>query len=261
MTSYIGQNFLVNRNVADKIVKRFLPVEGNILEIGPGKGVLTDLLMKYRQENNKITAVELDTSLFYKLREKYTENFEILNRDILRVDLNRQFPDENEPLHVIGNVPYYISRELIDWVLTYHRKIKKGVFMMQKEFVNKLASGIESPDYNAQSVVFNGLYRLEKLFDVQPGSFSPQPRVKSTVFLFEMNAEGLGEGIEPSDFYRFVQLCFENRRKTLINNLSHAANPERLWEVFERYSIDHKVRAEQLTLEKFILVYRSCLVS
>jgi 16S rRNA (adenine1518-N6/adenine1519-N6)-dimethyltransferase len=258
--SHIGQNFLVNRNVAEKIVKRFLPVDGNILEIGPGKGILTDRLLKYREvdKNNKITAVELDVSLYYKLKDKYGENGEtiqIMNRDILKVDLSRIFPGEGERVNVIGNIPYYISKELMDWVIASYTKIKKGMFMMQKEFVDKLASSPGSKDYNAQSVIFSWLFRLEKCFDVQPGSFSPQPRVKSTVFLFE---PGLMEGkdkIDTHEFYRFLHICFLNRRKTLLNNLSSLPGTERFWEAFEKHGINPRSRAEELTIKEFLKIF------
>lgn len=254
MSASIGQNFLVNQNVAEKIVKKFLPVEGKILEIGPGKGILTDLLVKYRQDN-KITAIELDEALYYKLRDKYTENFEVLNRDILKIDLNRLFPDTEEKIHIIGNVPYYISKDLIDWVIQHVKRIKKGIFMMQKEFVDKMFSSTDSKDYNAQSVLFNGLFYLEKQFDVQPGSFSPQPKVKSTVFSFETLAENLGENIDSQEFYQFLQRCFANRRKTLLNNLSDLDGHERLWDAFEYHNINPKIRAEQLTLPDFLEIY------
>ncbi len=254
MSSHIGQNFLVNLNVAEKIVKRFLPVDGNILEIGPGKGVLTDLLVKYRQ-NNPITAIELDSGLYYKLKSKYTENFEVLNRDILKVDLVRLFPEgphSSGEVNVIGNIPYYISKELMDWVIKYYSRIPRGVFMMQKEFVNKISSTPDSQEYNAQAVLFNALYRVEKLFDVQPGSFSPQPRVISTVFGFKSRSDGFETPIDVQSFYEFLQQCFSHRRKTLLNNLSGLSNAERLWDVFERRSINPKIRAEQLNLKDFL---------
>ncbi|MGE5342260.1 MAG: 16S rRNA (adenine(1518)-N(6)/adenine(1519)-N(6))-dimethyltransferase RsmA [Candidatus Omnitrophota bacterium] len=255
MDAHIGQNFLANRNVAEKIVKRFFPVEGEILEIGPGKGILTELLIKNRQ-GNKITAVELDNVLYYKLKEKYTENIDFLNRDILKIDLLRLFPDAPSGVNLIGNVPYYISKELIDWVIRYFPKVKKGIFMMQKEFVDKLGAAVGTRDYNAQAVTFNRLFRLEKLFDVQPGSFTPQPRVKSTVFLFEpANANGR-EPIAIPDFYRFVQHCFSQRRKTVLNNFAELSGIESLWDAFEALHINPKARAEELTLEEFEAVYR-----
>ena len=254
----LGQHFLVNKNVAEKIVRYFLPVEGGILEVGPGKGVLTELLVKYRQ-GNKIKAVELDTFLFYKLRSQFSEcdDFEVLNRNILKVGIDNLFR-EKKRIGLISNVPYYISFEFIDWIVSQADFIEKGVLMMQKEFVDKLASRPSSKDYNAQSVMFNYLFRMEKGFDVGPGSFSPHPRVKSTVFLFENISDPTApeHRVEVKGFYHFLQSCFKNRRKTLLNNLEKHHNPEKLWEVFEAFQMNPTIRAEQLPLADFLNIYK-----
>ncbi|MCP5054949.1 MAG: ribosomal RNA small subunit methyltransferase A [bacterium] len=256
----LGQHFLVNKNVAEKIARRFLPVNGPVLEIGPGKGILTGLLVKYR-ENNPVTAIELDNTLFYKLKNKYEhiDDFQIQNRDILKIQLSQLFPRQESPvtINIIGNVPYYISKELMDWVIVHHQMIQRGVFMMQKEFVDKVmhtqAKGVLQS--NAQSVILNLLFRLEKLFDVQPGSFSPHPKVKSTVFLFEPLHPAETNGIDIDEFYVFLKQCFMNRRKTLLNNLSPGFNTETLWEIFESTHINPRLRAEQLKLEEFRKIY------
>ena len=264
-TVKLGQHFLVNRNLAEKIARQFFPVEGIILEIGPGKGILTDLLIRYREgEKNRIILVELDDMLFYDLKCKYEkeEAVELLNRDILEVDLNGLFPgkEADRGVNVTGNVPYYISKELIDWVIAFSGRIKKGMFMMQKEFVDKLIPGKTAKRINARSILFNGLFRIVKRFDVQPGSFSPPPKVKSSVFLFEPAVNRaftrFGGDIHTNDFYLFLQRCFQNRRKTLANNLSAFYDMETLGEIFEKQGIDPKIRAEQLRLEDFLAVAR-----
>jgi 16S rRNA (adenine1518-N6/adenine1519-N6)-dimethyltransferase len=255
-TAKLGQHFLVNRRAAEKMVKTFLPVKGPVLEIGPGKGILTRLLVSHCRDNG-IVAVELDQSLFSQLKEEYIENegVEILNRDILKTDLDSLFPGEDETVNVIGNVPYYISKELTDWVIRGRQKIKKGMFMMQKEFVEKLVSGPGSKSYNAQSVFFNGVFRVEKMFDVRPGSFSPVPRVKSTVFLFERVSSVFDAEIDAANFYGFLRGCFRNRRKTLFNNLVSLYDTGRLTGIFAGLHLDSRVRAEQLKLEDFVAVY------
>ena len=254
----LGQHFLVNRNVAEKIVRYFLPVKGSILEVGPGKGVLTELLLNYRQ-NNPIKAVELDTSLFYKLRGRFGNynDFEVVNRNILKVDPSMLFRDEKK-IDIISNVPYYISTEFIDWVVSRAESIGKGVLMMQKEFVDRLAARPSSKDYGAQSIVFNYLFRMEKGFDVKPGSFSPHPRVRSTVFLFENKMESTPavHRVEVRGFYLFLQACFRNRRKTLMNNLEKGYDTEKLWGVFESFGINPKIRAEQLQSVDFLDLYK-----
>jgi 16S rRNA (adenine1518-N6/adenine1519-N6)-dimethyltransferase len=248
----LGQHFLVNRSIAEKMVQTFLPVQGPILEIGPGKGILTQCLFN-RCPGCQITAVELDIELFCELKNRFSKSIEILNRNILHVDLYELFPGEDEAVNVIGNVPYYISKELLDWVIAHHKKIKKGMFMMQKEFVNKFISPA-----NAQSIFFVWLFQVEKLFEVQPGSFSPRPRVKSAVFLFERILSPIEIDIDAMDFYDFLQKCFRNRRKTLMNNLGASYDTRKLDEIFGKLHINPKERAEQLTLKDFLDIYGNC---
>jgi 16S rRNA (adenine1518-N6/adenine1519-N6)-dimethyltransferase len=245
----LGQHFLVNKHIAEKMAQTFFPVKGPILEIGPGKGILTQNLLN-RCPGCRIIAVELDGTLFGELKNRFGDSIDLLNRDILQVDLDELFPGENEVVNVTGNVPYYISKELLDWVIAHHKKIKKGMFMMQKEFVHKVISPAA-----AQAILFSWLYRVEKLFDVQPGSFSPWPRVKSSVFLFERISTPPGKDIGAMDFYDFLHQCFKNRRKTLFNNLAAADEPKTWSEIFKKLRINPKVRAEQLTLKDFLGIY------
>jgi 16S rRNA (adenine1518-N6/adenine1519-N6)-dimethyltransferase len=253
--THLGQHFLANRNAAEKMVKAFLPVNGPILEIGPGKGILTGILSKYCPAN-KIAAVELDTALYHELKIKFDETVELFNQNILHIDPGELFPGENEAVNVIGNVPYYISKELVDWVITQREKLTRGMFMMQKEFVDRLMAGKGSRHANARAILFNGLFRVEKLFDLQPGSFSPPPRVKSTLFMFERSNRGIGQEIDVDDFYGFLQGCFSRRRKTLVNSLAPSPGTERLVERLNSLGIDPRARAEQLGLEDFLQVYR-----
>jgi 16S rRNA (adenine1518-N6/adenine1519-N6)-dimethyltransferase len=261
----LGQNFLVNKNVAEKIVRHFLPVTGAVLEVGPGKGILTELLVKYGSPGGgKTKAVELDMGLVYKLRDRFGDHVDVVNRDILKVSLPHLFTDmpadmvtAADKINLISNVPYYISSEFMDWVISQGQYIGKGILMLQKEFVDKLAAGPDSREYNAQAVVFNYLFRLEKLFDVSPGSFSPRPKVKSRVFLFESihRDKRVENSMDTGEFYRFVQSCFKNRRKTLFNNLEKRHHKEKLWEVFESFRINPRIRAEQVTLDGFLDIY------
>ncbi len=253
-----GQNFLANKNVAEKIVRHFLPVEGPILEIGPGKGILTDLLIKHRG-NNLLKAVELDETLVYSLRNRYRgeENLEIVNRNILKTGIPHVFPGEGRGIHVISNVPYYISSDIIDWVISQAQHVRGGVLMFQKEFVAKLAARPNTKEYNPQGLMFGYLYHLEKAFDVQRGSFSPPPKVTSTVFRFR-GREELEPGTEllEKEFYDFLKDCFRNRRKTLLNNLERHFHSERVWGILEEFHINPRVRAEQLEPGIFPRLFR-----
>lgn len=256
--AHLGQNFLANKNIAEKILRAFLPIpKGSpIVEVGPGKGMLTELLVK-QAPDSPVKAIELDTGLFYKLREQYkdVENFEVINRNVLKVNLDYLFKDTGN-IYLISNVPYYISLEFIDWVISQANRVEKGVLMLQKEFVGKLASSPNSKEYNPRGIMFSYLFRMEKLFDVQPGSFSPPPKVKSTVFQFERQPDRLHAGLEMDSFYAFLKDSFGNRRKTLLNNLQQKYSTESLWEIFETLTINPKIRAEQITIDEFINIYR-----
>lgn len=249
----IGQHFLINKNVAKKIVNLFFPVDGSILEIGPGKGILTDLLVENRGKNS-IVAIELDEKFCINLKKKNFKNFEVIHSDILDIDLNHITVDKM--VHIIGNIPYYISKELIDWVIFQSEWIKKGIFMMQKEFINKLASPLQSTHQNAQSVLFNYLFKSQKLFDVNPGSFYPKPGVRSTVFLFKKYTTSDEAKMDVKKFYRFLKTCFKSRRKILFNNLVSVIDRMRVNEVFKTCGINRQIRAGQLTGDKFLEIYK-----
>ena len=252
----LGQHFLVNKNIAEKMVRKFFPVRGSILEIGPGKGILTGILVKHRDEQeNNIFAVELDKELYYAIRSEYGEDIEIINRSVLRVELGEL--GGSESINLISNVPYYISRDIIDWVIHRRDRIGKGMFMMQKEFTDKLILPGSAKKLNAQSLVFNCLFTVTKLFDVYPGSFAPPPKVRSSVFLFEKKKGEESEPLDIDDFYLFLKDCFKSRRKTLLNNLTQKYPAEQCWDVFEKTKINPKVRAEQLTLTDFISIYNN----
>jgi 16S rRNA (adenine1518-N6/adenine1519-N6)-dimethyltransferase len=140
----------------------------------------------------------------------------------------------------------------MDWVIVHYKKISKGLFMMQREFVNKFIS-----PSNAQSLVFSLLYRVGKRFEVHPGSFSPRPLVNSTVFLFERTFSPFENEIDVTAFYIFLRQCFRNRRKTLFNNLAAIYGTKTSTDIFAKLSIPPKIRAEQLTLEVFLEVFQS----
>ena len=248
-----GQNFLINKGVAEKIVKKFFPVHGIILEIGAGNGILTDFLYKYRK-GNKIIAVEFDRELFVKIEKRYVYDFEIINANILEINLNDNFSDKD--INLISNVPYYISKDIIDWIIFNRNKIKKGIFMMQKEFVNKLIKKGDS----AQSILFGFLFYSKRLFDVNPGSFYPKPKIVSSVFLFEKIIRKKREELDIKGFYAFLKKCFMNRRKILINNLSNVLNRELLKSILIKNNINLNVRAEELKLENFLEIYNKVFI-
>ena len=245
----LGQNFLVNKNVAQKIVGHFRPQDGPILEIGPGQGMLTLLLVE-QWPDNSILAVELDENLAQSLAKKNLANLQIITQNILTVQLDRL--EGNRKFNIIGNIPYYISKEMVDWLVNQHHSIQRVVLMVQKEFADKLLlkTGIIKP----QSLIVNLLFDLKKLFDVNPGSFSPPPKVKSTVMELEKRNQLPIADVQA--FYSFLKRCFHKRRKTLLNNLISSLSAERIETALAECQIPARTRPDQLDLDTYILLYQ-----
>ncbi len=244
----LGQNFLVDPRVADKMIDFFLPVQGPILEIGPGRGILTDRLIQKSEQ--KITAVELDGGLCEQLKGRLESKTDVICGDILDVRLERLFP--SRPVNIIGNLPYYLSKELVDWLIQNGRMILKGVVMLQKEFVRKLVIGQNEQASSAQSAMFHQLFSASPLFSVRPGSFSPRPRVTSTVLEITRKSDDRDVDV---DFYRFLKSCFRQQRKTLANNLLREYPPDRIREVSTALGLSSTGRAEEISASSFLRMY------
>lgn len=247
----LGQNFLVNKSVASKICDRFLPVDGDILEIGPGRGVLTELLQSRRRPDNRFYVVELDKDLYEDLRARFDGGVQLILADVLNLDLTTLSP--GRPLNLVGNLPYYISAPIIDWVVAQYGGVRKGVFMLQKEFVDKLTLKKVTP----QGLIFNYLFTVEKCFNVRPGSFSPAPKVTSTVFAFARKPAPALDAGGAGRFYDFLKACFKNRRKTLVNNLTSRHGAQEVQALVDDLGLSPRVRAEELGLEDFLNFYRA----
>jgi 16S rRNA (adenine1518-N6/adenine1519-N6)-dimethyltransferase len=245
----LGQNFLINKGVAKKIVSALFPINNTVLEIGPGKGILTDLLLKKIEEENisvEIILVELDEELADVLKEK-KENYRVVNDDILKIKL---VDFKKKGFQIIGNVPYYISKEIIDWIIFNENYIDSGVLMFQKEFIEKLLFPKDLKDKNPQSIIFNYLFDTKKVSSVSPGSFFPIPKVSSSVFSFKKKTEKS----DIIEFYDFLKICFKKRRKTLINNLSKVYDFD-LKNLFNKFGMDLQIRAEEMQTVDFEKIF------
>jgi len=261
----LGQNFLHDKNIANKIISVFLPqpaggtLRGPVLEIGAGPGILSAMLLE-KIPAGPITLVEIDRFLAQRLRERFGERLQVLEKNILEIDLAALFPgqlkssdsagggsDLSVPqgqVAVIGNLPYHISKELIDWFIAQRAGIGQAVLMLQKDFVDKLLSPAGTKKYNAQSVVFQLFFQARRCFNVSAGSFTPAPKVTSTVIAIRPIASPLQAS--DAEFYNFVRLCFAERRKTLMNNLAPHFEKQTLSAIAVDCAISDRARAEQL---------------
>ncbi len=237
----LGQNFLVNRSLARRIVSLLLPVSGPIVEVGPGRGILTELLVAGRQ-SQPLVLVELDPRLCADLERRFAGQARVICGDILRLDPAQFFA--GAPFSLIGNLPFYISHQVLDWVIAHQALLRKAVVMLQNEFVAKLLATPGSRERHAQSVIFQCLFRVASCFNVHPGSFAPAPRVRAQVIEFEPRT--IPADFDFDAFYRFLMIAFAGPRKTLMNNLNSAWPAPLLREAIGRLGLDARCRAFEL---------------
>ena len=239
-----GQNFLVEPQVSEKIVNALEIKEGdNVLEIGPGLGSLTHFLAT---SNHQTTAVDIDRRMIDFLRVAYQEqNINIIENDIRKVAVK----DYDK---IIGNLPYNITTETIQYCLLNAEKVKKMVFMIQSETFNHFYD-ISGKEYGPTSVLIHLLGKIEKLFTVKAGSFYPAPKCSSTVFAINIDARV--NHFSAINAFKLAKQLFINRRKTIQNNLmAYLKNKEQVNKLCEDLKINPLSRPEQLLPETYLLI-------
>lgn len=212
---HLGQHFLTDPAIAERIVK-LLPAgeEKVVMEIGPGKGILTDFLVK--EKIKKMIPVEIDRESVTYLLQRHPELKEfVITEDFLRMQ-ESYFHEEN--LHIIGNFPYNISSQIFFRVLEQRNHVKSVVCMIQKEVADRIVAPPGSKTYGILSVLLQAYYVPRLRFNVKPGSFFPPPKVTSSVITLTRNdTEELG--CDEKLFHRTVKTTFNQRRKTIRNSL------------------------------------------
>ncbi len=264
----LGQHFLASEDAARRIVESLRDVsQTTVLEIGPGRGALTRLLAP---RTRRLIAVELDRVLAAQLRMKFAAqpNVEIIEGDILKIELDTVFgpkpgslrPGLNfapEPAQVVGNLPYYITSDILLRLLEYHRYFSTIIIMVQKEVADRLAASPGSRDYGLLSATMQLYGRVEKLFTLPPGAFSPPPRVQSTVVRMTIKPKLDSLHVPEIEFISFLKLCFGQKRKTLWNNLRTRYDQEALRAALLRSGVKPAIRAEALPLQKTASLFRA----
>ena len=234
----LGQHFLNDVGILGRIVDALDPVAGEtVLEIGPGKGTLTEVLLG---RGLKVIGIEKDRELAGALSGV---NLTIIEGDALRLEWPRVSK-------IVGNIPYYITSPLIDKALRPPLP-ERVVFLVQAEVADRLAARPGSKTYGALTVGVQAVCRVEKLFTVAPGSFRPPPKVRSAVVRLSPLAQPLVQPEEIASFRAFVTACFSQRRKQLKN-----AVPGLSANQLEELGIDPTLRPERLTPEAFVRLLR-----
>ncbi len=258
----LGQNFLTDPSARQRIVEALGDISSaTVLEIGPGRGALTDLLATHAQS---LIAVELDRALAPRLTEiwKSAGHVAILQADILELDLAgvRAMTGiaGDAPMVVVGNLPYYITSDILLRLFEQAASISRAVVMVQEEVADRLAATSGTSTYGLLSATAQMHGRVEKLFALPPEAFSPAPGVSSAVIRLDMHPRFEELHVDRTGFLRFLQICFRRKRKTLVNNLksAHFTDTADVLVVIEEAGLNAAVRAEAVSLESMALIYR-----
>ena len=238
---FLGQHFLKDQNIAENIALSLTRHTGyqQVLEVGPGTGVLTQFLLK--QSMYETTVIEVDDESVAYLKKHYPD-LAILHQDFLKFNLSL-LP---QPLAIIGNFPYNISSQIFFKVLDHRQIIPEVVGMLQKEVADRICSPPGNKTYGILSVLLQAYYTIEYLFTVEPHVFHPPPKVRSAVIRLKRN-EIKQLDCDERLFRRVVKQGFQNRRKTLRNALKPLNLPESV-----RQSSTLNLRAEQLSVKDFV---------
>lgn len=255
----LGQNFLVDRGAAARIVEalRIEPGEA-VLEIGPGRGALTDGLI---DRAGRIAAVELDAELVRELAARHDRSrLLLIHADVLDVALDGiagRLELPGAPLVVVGNLPYQISKPLALKLIEFRRGIARAALMFQREVASRLTAEPGSRDYGPLGVMAGLAFSIRRLFDLGPGSFRPRPKVASSVTLWRPRPES---PLDPDLERRMrpcLSGCFGRRRQTLRNNLrATLGSAQRAEALLDAAALDGSLRAEVLDPEQFIRLAR-----
>jgi 16S rRNA (adenine1518-N6/adenine1519-N6)-dimethyltransferase len=257
----LGQNFLSDIGAAEKIIDALGDVgQKLVVEIGPGQGALTKTLAK---RAGRLIAIELDRLMATELRYNYSRfpNVEILEGDILKIDfrtvlhrtigpLNDLRPLKPSRASVIGNLPYYITSDILLHLFEFHDQFDAIVIMVQREVAERIAATPGSRDYGLLSATAQLYCRVDNLFTLPPGAFSPPPKVHSSVLRLTVQPRFDELKVETRTFIPFLKAAFAMKRKTLLNNLKPLYSSAQIKAALEASSVRPDARAEALSLEE-----------
>lgn len=256
-TKSLGQNFLIDENILDKIVSASnLDESSCVLEIGPGAGVLTQRLAR---TGAKCVAVEIDKALIPILNETMAEfeNFKLINNDILKVDIKSLVEEEfsGKAFHVIANLPYYITTPIVMKLLEEGLPVISMTLMVQKEVADRMCAKSGGKDYGALSVATQYYSIPSVICKAEPHCFMPQPKVASSVIRLEVGENPTVSVNDEKKFFAIVKSAFGQRRKTLMNALSKSPylpiEKERIEKALSEMGIKPDIRGEKLSIEQF----------
>ena len=266
----LGQHFLADPSAAMRIVEALGDVsQSTVLEIGPGTGALTSLLARRAR---RLITIETDRVLAAQLRMKFslTPNVENIEGDILAIDFDTLFgpkPGSTRPginhqlerVRVVGNLPYFITSDILLRLFKYRKYFETIVLMVQREVADRLVAEPGHSEYGLLSASAQLYASVEKLFTLPPGSFSPPPKVYSAIVRLTIASRIEGLDVPEAGFIEFLKKSFGQKRKTLWNNLKTEYEPAALRAALEKSGVKPTVRAEALSLDKTADLFRALL--
>ena len=242
----LGQNFLIDKNIIDKIINT-VSIEGNeILEVGPGTGNLTKEILK--NNPSKIYLVEKDTFLAKNLEEIIDERVKIFNEDILKFD---EYSLSNSKIIVFGNLPYNISTEILStWITNLKNNywFSDLILMFQKEVADRIIAKFNTSAYGRLSILANWRLNINKICDISPESFSPKPKIQSTLIHFTPKNKFI-EIKDPINLEKITRIFFSHRRKMLKKPFNQIFNGN--LDLIKKFNLDLNLRPQNLDFDTY----------
>ena len=242
----MGQNFLTDRNILEKIVNTTEIKDRTILEVGPGSGNLTSFILKKRPK--KVIVIEKDNDLAGNLNENFKNKLTILNDDILNIDENLLF---NEKVIVFGNLPYNISTEILSkWIVNLKNDFWFDglILMFQKEVADRITAKSNTSTYGRLSILSNWKLDINKICDIKPASFSPRPRVDSSLLYFTPK-QNFYKIKDPKNLEKITRIFFSHRRKMLKKPFNQLFNGNT--DLIDKYNLDLNLRPQNLDFDTY----------
>ena len=242
----LGQNFLIDKNILKIITSTTEIKNKTILEVGPGTGNLTSVIL--RNKPKKLIVIEKDNFLVKNLKENFQENLTIINKDILEVDESLL---SNEVVTVFGNLPYNISTEILSkWIINLKDKFWFDclILMFQKEVADRIVSKFNTSNYGRLSIISNWKLNIKKICDIKPESFSPKPKVDSSLLCFypKINFTKIKN---PKNLEKLTRIFFNQRRKMIKKPFNQLFNGNK--KIIEKLNIDLALRPQNLDFETY----------
>ena len=242
----LGQNFLIDRNVLEQIVDTVEITNKDILEVGPGSGNLTTFILKKKPK--KVYVIEKDDDLALLLEDKFTNEINIINDDILKISEDKI---SIEKLTVFGNLPYNISTEILSkWIINLDKNFwfESLVLMFQKEVADRIIAKSNTSKYGRLSILSNWKLDVKKIMDIKPQSFSPRPKIDSTLLLFTPR-QNFFDLKDARNLEMITRIFFSQRRKMLKKPFNQVFSNAK--EISEKFNIDLNLRPQNLDPEMY----------